>query len=461
MATNNVDKLSYYGHGYQTKIIASLFTDKNFLQRVADILDYTYFESEATQWIIKQILSYYSEYKCPPTLEVMKVKLQQVEDTTLKTLIKEALKDAYKNLEANDLPFIKEDTLDFCKNQELKKAILQSVDLLKNSKYDDIKSLIDHAIKAGADTNIGHDYAVEVDQRYSESARLVRSTPWDAINSITEGGFGKGELIILAAGPGGGKSMGLVNIAVHSIKQGLNVIYYTLELNEAYVSKRIDSLVSGIVQANLKYHLDDVKDAISKIPGKVIVKYYPTKSASVNTISAHIEKCITTGFKPDVVIVDYADLLRDTSTYTNKNSRKDEVLGGIYEELRGLAGLHEIPLYSASQLNRSAAEMDVIGGDKIAEAYSKLMVADFVASLSRKMTDKIAGTGRWTIIKNRFGCDGLTFPSKLDMARCKIEIFEETTVKGKEVKQDMQKGESLLRKNLANKFKELGGDSLG
>lgn len=449
----NVDRLSYFGHSFQIKIISSLFTDKQFLQRVSEILDFTYFESEASQWIVTQILSYYSEYKESPTLDVMKVRLSELNDDALKILVKDTLKDAYKYLESDDLKFIKEETLDFCKNQELKKAILKSVDLLKNNKYDNIKGIIDSALRAGADTDIGHVYEQDIDIRYSESARAVRSTPWDIINDITEGGFGKGELIILAAGPGGGKSMALVNVAVHTANQGLNVLYYTLELNESYVSKRIDSLVTGIAQANLKYHIDEVKDAVAKVPGKIVVKYYPTKTASVNTLSAHIEKCISIGFKPDLIIVDYADLLREA--VFNKNSRKDEVLGGIYEELRGMAGIYEVPIYSASQLNRSASEMDVIGGDKIAEAYSKLMVADFVASLSRKMTDKLAGTGRWTIIKNRFGPDGLTFNSRLDMAKCKIEIFEESTVQGKAVAKDMKGGELLLKKQMANKFKEL------
>lgn len=457
---NDNDKLSYYGRTFQTKVIASLFTDRNFIQQVSDILKYEYFDSEAAQWVVKEIFSYYSEYKQAPSLEVMKVKLKEIEDESLNTLIKEELKDAYRNLESNDLKFIKDEALDFCRNQELKGAILQSVDLLKRSKYDDIKKLVDNAMKAGQDTNLGHDYAEDIEQRYADSARSVRATPWDIINDITEGGFGKGELIVLAAGPGGGKSMALVNVAVHSAKQGLNVLYYTLELNEAYVSKRIDSLVSGIAQSNLKFHMDDIREAISKVSGKIKVRYYPTKSASVNTIAAHIEKCIAIGFTPDIVIVDYADLLRDTSNL-NKNARKDEILGGIYEELRGLAGTYDVPLFTASQLNRSAAEMDVIGGDKIAEAYSKLMVADFVASLSRKMTDKLAGTGRWHIIKNRFGPDGLTFPSKLNMSNCKIEIFEESTVQGKETKKMIEGGSELLRKNLANKYKDLTGDSLG
>lgn len=451
--SGSIDKLSYFGYTFQIKLLASLFTDKQFLQRVSDIMDPTYFESEPMQWITSEILRYYSEYKEAPTAEVMKVKYSAVTDESTKTLIRETLKDVFRNIESSDLTFIKDQSLDFCKNQELKKAILKSVEYLKDSRYGDIKSLIDGALRAGADTNLGHDYNTDIDTRYADSARAVKSTPWDIINEITEGGFGKGELIILAAGPGGGKSMALVNIAVHSAKQGLNVLYYTLELNESYVSRRIDSLVSGIAQQNLKYHLDEVRDSIAKLTGRIVVKYYPTKSATTNTLAAHIEKSIAVGFKPDMVIVDYADLLRDTSN--NKNARKDEILGGIYEELRGLAGTYEIPVFSASQLNRSAAEMDIVGGDKIAESYSKLMVADFVASLSRKMTDKIAGTGRWTIIKNRFGVDGITLPSRMDMSKCKIEIFEETSIKGKETKNDMQKGESLMKKSLASKFKEL------
>jgi hypothetical protein len=457
----SVDKLSYFGYSFQIKVIAALFSDKAFVQRILDILDPTYFESEQSQWIVEQIFKYYKEYKEAPSMSVMKVKILELADEPLKILIADVLKEVLKQIESTDLQFIKDEALAFCKNQELKKAILKSVDFLKINNYDAIKGCIDSALKAGADTNIGHRYEEDIEVRYSEAARNVRPTPWDIINEITEGGFGSGELIILAAGPGGGKSMGLVNIAVHAAKMGLNALYYTLELNEAYVGKRIDSLVSGIAQTNLKYHLDDVKDAVSKLPGKIVVKYYPTKTASVNTLMAHVEKCKVTEFKPDIIIVDYADLLRESSTHFNKNSRKDEILGGIYEELRGMAGELGLPIYSASQLNRSAAEMDIIGGDKIAEAYSKLMVADFVVSLSRKMTDKIAGTGRWTVIKNRFGVDGITFPSRLDMANCKIEIFEPESHQGKQTQEMINNGNEYMRKSLASKYRELSGDSLG
>ena len=120
-----------------------------------------------------------------------------------------------------------------------------------------------------------------------------------------------------------------------------------------------------------------------------------------------------------------------------------------------MAGEYEIPLWTASQANRSAAEMEVIEADKIAESYTKVMVADFIVSLSRKTADKISGTGRWHIIKNRFGPDGLTFPSKMNMAICGIEIYEENTILGQATKKVMNNDDTVIRTALANKFEEL------
>jgi hypothetical protein len=163
---------------------------------------------------------------------------------------------------------------------------------------------------------------------------------------------------------------------------------------------------------------------------------------------------ILMGKKPDLVIVDYADLLR--GTVSRKEMRHE--LESIYEDLRGVAGEYEMPLFTASQANRSALEQDVIEADKISESYSKVMIADFVLSLSRKVTDKIAGTGRFHIIKNRFGPDGITFPSKMNMSNGQIHIYEETSVQGKDTNKQMQSGEELLRKSLLQKYKEVSND---
>ena len=150
-----------------------------------------------------------------------------------------------------------------------------------------------------------------------------------------------------------------------------------------------------------------------------------------------------------MVIVDYADLLRGNG----KEVRHE--LGNIYEDLRGMAGEYEIPIWTASQANRSALEEDVIGAEKIAESYSKIMTADFVISLSRKIEDKIAGTGRWHVIKNRFGPDGITLPSKMNTSNGQIQIYEGASVQGQDAQKQMDGGQEFLRKRLSNKFMEM------
>lgn len=451
------DKLSNFGHGFQVKIISSLLTDKAFLQQVTDILLPEFFESESNQWIIETINKYFQEYKVAPTLDVFKIKVQDIDRDVLKTSIIEALKDAYRFLESEDLDFVKAETVDFCKNQCIKRAILDSVELLNRGQYDEIKASIDAAMKAGADKEVGHEYNDSVEMRYKDNVRSTIPTPWPVINDLADGGFGKGELVVFVAPAGIGKSWGLINVGAHAVKTGLNVVHYTLELNEGYVGQRYDAVLTGIANQNLKYNLDEVSNMVSKLKGNLVIKYYPTKTASCSTIRAHIEKMILIGKKPDLVIVDYADLLR--GAVARKEMRHE--LESIYEDLRGIAGEYEVPIFTASQANRSALEDDVIEAGKISESYSKIMIADFVISLSRKVTDKIAGTGRFHIIKNRFGPDGLTLPSKMNMSNGQIHIYEETSVQGKDTNKQMQTGEELLRKSLLQKYKEVQGDSLG
>ena len=304
-------------------------------------------------------------------------------------------------------------------------------------------------IKAGVEKDVGHEYNIHIDERYEESVRNTCTTGWDAIDDIADGGLGRGELGVMVAPAGIGKSWALVNIGANAVKAGLNVIHYTLELNAAYVGLRYDAVFTGISAQDLKYNLEDVKKKVGGLKGDLIVKYYPTKSATVNTLSAHIQRCMANGKKPDLVIVDYADLLRGHG----KEVRHE--LGNIYEDLRGLAGEYEIPVWTASQANRSALEDDIIGAEKIAESYSKIMTADFVLSLSRKIEDKLANTGRWHVIKNRFGPDGITFPSKMNASNGQIDIYVDTSIQGKETTKEMDNHNEYLRKMMKKKFDEM------
>ena len=448
------DKLSEYGWSFQIKVLAAMFVDRTFLQQIADIIQADYFESDANSWLLEVVLDHFREYKTPPSKDVLKVKVTEIDNDVLKTAILEQLKEVFRFMESDDLTFVKDEILKFCKNQEIKRAIMDSVSLLKMGNYDEIKSKIDGAMKAGADTDIGHEYKKDVISRYNEAARHTVTTGWDVIDDLMDGGLAPGELGVVMAPAGIGKSWMLINIGANAIKQNKTVIHYTLELNENYVGQRYDSVITGIAAQNLKNYTDDIEEKLKNISGELIIKYYPTKSVGVMGIKAHVEKTIMLGNKPDLIVVDYADLLKVSS------KDKHEALEELYEDLRGMAGEYGVPVWTATQANRSALEDDIIEADKIASSYGKVMVSDFLMSLSRKVEDKLSGTGRGHVIKNRFGPDGITLPSKINTNNGQFDFFEPQTTQGKQTTQTMRTGETLVKKNLAQKFKDLGG-SLG
>lgn len=269
-----------------------------------------------------------------------------------------------------------------------------------------------------------------------------------------QGGLGAGELGVVVAPAGIGKSWVLSAMGAYAISKGLNVVHYTLELNEAYVGLRYDSIFSGVESQNLKYHKEEVMEKLYNLEGNLTIKYYPTKACTVNTLSAHLKKVTTFGTKVDMVLVDYADIMKDT----NKHTEMRHALGSIYEDLRGLAGEMQIPIWTASQANRSALDEDVIEASKVAESYAKVMTADFVMSLSRKIEDKIGNTGRFHVIKNRFGPDGLTYPAKINTNIGKIEIYESSSIQGKGVQHKINNRDNQTKAILSARYDDLMND---
>jgi len=412
-----MSKLTQYGHAFQIKSIGILITDRDFLQQIADIISPDYFDNDAGKWVIRKTLKYYNEYKSIPTMEVFKVEVEGINQELQSVAVKDLLKQAYKASKATDLNYVKDAFLDFCKNQTLKGALMKSVDLLELGDYDDIRNLIDRALKAGTERDIGHEYITELEDRFREEARSVVETPWPLINKLLCGGLGQGDLGLIAGGPGGGKSWALIALGAQAVKLGYTVIHYTLELNEKYVGRRYDANFTKISVSEITEHKDEVKEKIEGLRGGLYIREYPAGQATVNTIHAHLEKCKQQNIEPDLVIIDYADLM------TSKSSKeKRDKLDDIFTNLRGLATEMKIPIWTASQVNRSGAREEIIQGDRIAESYTKMMITDFEMSLSRSAEDKENGTGRWHIMKNRYGADGMTYDSVMDTSIGKIEI---------------------------------------
>jgi replicative DNA helicase len=416
-----LSELDKYGPQFQVKVLSSLLNHKEFLINVHDILDESHFTNQAHKWIVNNILIYYSKYHTSPTPEVLKSEYEKVTNDVLKVSIKEQLREAYKRVDT-DSEYIENEFSAFCKNQQLKKALLNSVDLLQAQDYDSIRSIIDSALKAGADKNLGHEYAKDIEELYKNEQRISVPTPWNEFNELLQGGLGNGDFGLIFGGPGAGKSWALVAIAGHAARMGFNVVYYTLELGEDYVGRRFDAYFTQIPANEIMFHKDKVEAVTAKIPGQLIIKGFSPGKASISTVESHIQKCTDLGVKPDLIVIDYVDLLRSKRV---GRERKEEI-DDIYTSTKGLARELNIPIWSASQVNRQGAQDEVIEGHKAAGSYDKMMITDFAASISRRAKDKQIGIGRFHIMKNRYGMDGLTYGAKINISIGSFELTNES-----------------------------------
>ena len=449
--------LNQYGTTFQIKVISSLLTHKEYLINIHDIISEEYWDNQAHQWIIKEIIKYYDKYHTTPSMDVLKVELQKITNDVLKISIKEQLKAAYEASD-EDLEYVREEFSTFCKNQQLKKALLNSVDLLNAGDFDGIKFLVESALKAGQDKNIGHEYNKDIEARFREDSRTVIATPWERINDLLQGGLGNGDFGLIFGNPGGGKSWSLVALGGYAVRMGYNVLHYTLELGEDYVGRRYDAFFSQIPVDQVLQNRDKIEAIIPEIPGELIIKEFPTGRATISTIESHIRKVTDLGTKPDLIIIDYVDLL---STKKRTADRKGEI-DDIYTSTKGLARELNVPIWSVSQVNRAGAKDDVIEGDKAAGSYDKIMITDFCLSLSRKAKDKVNGTGRFHIMKNRYGIDGLTFGVKADTSTGHFEVHDydpdeefENEVSNPSNNKSYSNFDTFDKQSLKNKFFEL------
>ncbi len=414
--------LSQYGPSFQVKVLHSLLKNKKFILNIRDVILPAYFENQAHQWVVKETLKYFDEFHTTPTLDFLKIEVKKLENEVLKTAIVDQLKEVYK-LVNDDQEYVEQEFSSFCKNQALKNALLKSVDLLSSGMFDDIRFTIDNALKAGQDKNIGHEYLKDVESRYKEEDRQVIPTPWPIINERLMGGLGGGDFGLIFGSPGGGKSWTMVALGAHAVKLGLNVVHYTLELSEGYVGKRYDAHFVSEPVNTIHLHKEKINKFIDDLPGTLTIKEYSPGQASISTLESHIQKITDLGYPPDLIILDYVDLLKSISSSKDEKEKLDNT----YVATKALARDLNIPIWSVSQVNRAGARDEVVEGDKAAGSYNKLMITDFCMSLSRLPQDKVNNTARFFLMKNRYGMDGMTYYAQMDASTGTIEMDENPT----------------------------------
>jgi len=456
--THNAASFSKYGKPFQEKIFQSLMSDKEWAAQMVEVMDPSFFDVRYLQFLGEKFFAYFAEYKCFPSLgllvTIIRDDLSDNDDLVLRDQIVQFLHRIKSSTDLADLAFVKDKTLDFCRKQAFKEALEKAVDLIQTEKFDSVLTLMKQAVAVGLPSSSGHDFFEDAEARFVKVNRLVCPTGLSRLDArdVLRGGLGRGEMGVVTANTGVGKSHWLVAMGANAMRAGKNVLHYTFELTEHAVGLRYDSNLCGVPSNDVQDRKEEVLKQYEEMElGRLIIKEYPTGSASSITIRNHLEKLMLKGFAPSVIIIDYADIMRSTKSY---DSLRHE-LKLIYEELRNLAMDLNVPVWTASQANRDSANSDIVGLENMSEAYGKAMVADVVISLSRKAMEKSTGAGRLFIAKNRAGKDGLVFPIHIDTSKSKFEIMDDTALTLDEaVHQSNGDMKELLRK----KWKEVNGD---
>lgn len=456
--TKQKASLASYGKSFQEKTMQAMLFDQKWAEQLMEVFDPQYFELKYLQFLAERYFAYAKKYKVFPTLAllvtIIKEDLKIGTDLHLRDQIVDYLQRMKLNPDPGDLQYVKDKSLDFCRKQALKKAFENAIEQMQEEKYESIVEGIKQAVMVGTAPSIGHDFFLDYEARFTRLKRQTVSTGLPDIDrgDILNGGLGTGELGVIVANTGVGKSHFLTMLGANALRQGVDVLHYTFELSETAIGVRYDSNLCDL-DSNLV--IDSKNDVLKQYEGiklgRLMIKEYPANTASIYTLRSHLERLDLKGFKPGLVLIDYADIMRSSRQY---DSLRHE-LKLVYEELRGLASEKAFPIWTASQANKEGSTTDIVDLNNMSEAYGKAMVADVVLSISRRSHEKASGHGRLYVAKNRAGKDGLVFNVNINTARSKFAITGDESTPQQAASDD----EAALKARLRQKWDELKAET--
>ena len=441
---------------FQIKLIKLIIDDANtpgegnFADNIIDIINVKYFDNIHNQILINYIINYVSEYNSIPSYDILINIIKDKESPENQTYLIDILNWMQKVNIPSEKKYIQANALDFCRKQSLKNGLMKAGEALEsgNQDYDSIASIVVEALKIGEPKNSGHNYFVDVENRLTKDHRDAIPTV-EGLDVYIDGGLAGGELGVVMSPTGGGKSMMLVKFAAEALKRGKNVLYYTLELKEKVIGNRLDSCLFNIAIKDIPEFPDAITEKMPQLVnkgGNMFIKEFPTGMASVSTFRSHIKILERDHrFKPDIILVDYADIMKSTIAF----SEKRHSLTSIYEGLRGLGMEMNIPIWTASQTNRDAINSQNFDLSNIGESIGKAQTADVIIGLARTETDKSMKKAILMILKNRVGADGAILPLYFDTYKIDIRTIRKDEVSGAiasevyQMERQIQQGENV------------------
>jgi replicative DNA helicase len=424
---------------FELVLLEALLFREDFYKKVIPFIKNEYFHRKPIQMLYTCIHDFVMEYNACPSKDAMSICLEKHKGIAQKEYDEciEMLEDFNKkSADQHNLEWLVTETENFCKEKALYNGIMESIQIIDGKSKDKIRtaipSILSDALAVSFDTNIGHDYLEDSDQRYDFYHRIEKRIPFDLefFNTITNGGTPIKTLNIVMAGTGVGKSLFLCHHAANCLAQGMNVLYITCEMAEERIAERIDANLLDITLDSLRELPKEVYDKKmanlkQSVKGKIIIKEYPTSTASVNHFRVLLDELnLKKKFKPDVIIIDYLNICASSRMKHNGNVNSYMYIKAIAEELRSLAVEYAVPIWSATQVNRIGFASTDIGLEDTSESFGLPATADFMFALIS--TEKLDEMNQIMVkqLKNRYNDTAINRKFIVGINRAKMKLFD-------------------------------------
>jgi len=378
----------------ETTILNNLIHNEEYTRKVIPFLKADYFQDFTEKTIFQGVNQYVEKYKSVPNIEALTIDIQKISQTEDQhKTVQEYLSTRFVSFSKVDEQWLLDETEKFCKDKAIYNAILDGIHIIDGKSKDQtpeaIPSILSDALAVSFDSNVGHDYMEQAEERFDYYHEVEDKIPFDLdfFNKITKGGLPPKTLNVCLAGTGVGKSLFMCHVAASALLQNKNVLYISLEMAEKKIAERIDANLMNISMEDLhdlpRRMFDSRMEKLQKkTEGRFIIKEYPTASAHCGHFRAlHNELLLKKQFRPDIIFIDYINICASSRFKYGSNVNSYTYIKGIAEEMRGLAVELNVPIVSATQTTRQGFVSTDIGLEDTSESFGLPATADLMFAL--------------------------------------------------------------------------------
>jgi replicative DNA helicase len=451
----------HFGHlgtQYQLSLLKILIEDKKFAETIIDVLDSTYFENGSFRFIMQNLKEYNTSFKTMPSYDSLKQKIisENSNDTVLKSNIDTIENIKSHNMAGGDINFTKEKAVNFCKQQVLKKAIKEVESITVNGEFEEyhkIENIIQKALQVGITNDELQDVFDNIGDALKAESRCPIPTGILGIDNLLKGGLGRGELGVVLAPTGTGKTTLLTKFANSAYNTGSNVVQIFFEDNINNIKKKHYTLWTGISPDDQVITPDEtmalVEDAQSRSKGQLRLLKLPSDSVTINTIKSKLRKLMADGFKIDLLTLDYIDCISPERSNFGEEWKGE---GSIMRSLEAMTSEFDIAIWTATQGNRESISSEVVTTDQMGGSIKKAQIGHVVMSIGKTLEQKEHNLATLTLLKSRIGKDGVVFSNcKFNNEYLDIDVDYQNTLLGHKEDQEQNKKERI---KLALEYKE-------